>query len=120
MGVTLGIIWHRILRARTPPPSLLGSSAQSAVWAADLGLSYAFADFINAHGGEDAVAEHYREQFTPRAKQPKPAFNLSAHSGRRERCDYPDRNCSKQTNRSRARLRDRRQCFTRKHHPEAR
>jgi luciferase family oxidoreductase group 1 len=51
---------------------LLGSSAQSAVWAADLGLSYAFADFINAHGGEDAITEHYREQFTPRAKQPKP------------------------------------------------
>jgi luciferase family oxidoreductase group 1 len=51
---------------------LLGSSTQSAVWAADLGLSYAFADFINAHGGEDAVTEHYREQFTPRAKQPKP------------------------------------------------
>jgi luciferase family oxidoreductase group 1 len=50
---------------------LLGSSAQSAIWAADLGLSYAFADFINAHGGEDAVTEHYREQFTPRAKQPK-------------------------------------------------
>jgi luciferase family oxidoreductase group 1 len=50
---------------------LLGSSAQSAVWAVDLGLSYAFADFINAHGGEDAVTEHYREQFTPRAKQPK-------------------------------------------------
>jgi hypothetical protein len=46
---------------------LLGSSAQSAVWAADLGLSYAFADFINAHGGEDAVTEHYCEQFTPRA-----------------------------------------------------
>ena len=28
-------------------------------------------DFINAHGGEDAVTEHYREQFTPRARQPK-------------------------------------------------
>jgi len=66
---------------------LLGSSAQSAVWAADLGLSYAFADFINAHGGGDAVTEdwrvstmlegyaelldRYREQFTPRARQPK-------------------------------------------------
>ncbi len=35
-------------------------------------LSYAFADFINAQGGEDAITEHYREQFTPRAKQPKP------------------------------------------------
>jgi luciferase family oxidoreductase group 1 len=51
---------------------LLGSSAQSSVWAADLGLSYAFADFINAHGSEDAVTQQYREQFTPRANQPKP------------------------------------------------
>jgi alkanesulfonate monooxygenase SsuD/methylene tetrahydromethanopterin reductase-like flavin-dependent oxidoreductase (luciferase family) len=36
---------------------LLGSSAQSADRAAELGLSYAFADFINSHGGEDSVTE---------------------------------------------------------------
>src|SRR3954454_1309936 len=30
-----------------PEPWLLGSSPQSAIWAADLGLPYAFADFIN-------------------------------------------------------------------------
>ena len=34
-------------RPETPQPWLLGSSPQSAVWAADLGLPYAFADFIN-------------------------------------------------------------------------
>src|SRR5919106_963407 len=34
-------------RPETPEPWLLGSSAQSAIWAADLGLPYAFADFIN-------------------------------------------------------------------------
>jgi hypothetical protein len=33
-------------------------------------------------------------------------FDLSAHSGRRERCDYLDRDRSKQTNRSRPRLRE--------------
>ena len=30
---------------------LLGSSPQSGVWAAELGLPYAFADFINPVGG---------------------------------------------------------------------
>src|ERR687894_2793551 len=30
-----------------PEPWLLGSSPQSAIWAAELGLPYAFADFIN-------------------------------------------------------------------------
>jgi luciferase family oxidoreductase group 1 len=39
---------------------LLGSSAQSAVWAAQLGLPYAFADFINPNGAEIAAA--YRER----------------------------------------------------------
>ena len=34
----------------TPEPWLLGSSPQSAVWAGELGLPYAFADFINPAG----------------------------------------------------------------------
>jgi luciferase family oxidoreductase group 1 len=42
---------------------LLGSSPQSAVWAAQLGLPYAFADFINP-GGSDIVAS-YRSGFVP-------------------------------------------------------
>ncbi|HZU40849.1 MAG TPA: LLM class flavin-dependent oxidoreductase [Solirubrobacteraceae bacterium] len=46
-----------------PEPWLLGSSAQSAVWAAQLGLPYAFADFINPGGADIAAA--YRERFTP-------------------------------------------------------
>lgn len=53
-----------------PVPWLLGSSAQSAVWAAQLGLPYAFADFINPGGGVDIV-ELYRERFA--ASQPVPA-----------------------------------------------
>ncbi|MCW3024932.1 MAG: class flavin-dependent oxidoreductase [Solirubrobacterales bacterium] len=44
-----------------PEPWLLGSSAQSAVWAAELGLPYAFADFINPKGAE--IAALYRERF---------------------------------------------------------
>ncbi len=37
-------------RPERPEPWLLGSSPQSALWAAELGLPYAFADFINASG----------------------------------------------------------------------
>ncbi len=38
---------------------LLGSSPQSGLWAADLGLPYAFADFINPAGVE--IARRYRQ-----------------------------------------------------------
>src|SRR5690348_16002646 len=41
-------------RPETPEPWLLGSSPQSAVWAGELGLPYAFADFINSEGKEIA------------------------------------------------------------------
>ena len=50
-------------RPEQPAPWLLGSSAQSAVWAAELGLPYAFADFINSEGAPIAAA--YRERFDP-------------------------------------------------------
>ena len=46
-----------------PAPWLLGSSPQSALWAAQLGLPYAFADFINPEGA--AYAALYRERFEP-------------------------------------------------------
>jgi luciferase family oxidoreductase group 1 len=48
-------------RPQRPEPWLLGSSEQSAIWAADLGLPYAFADFINPKGA--AAARLYRERF---------------------------------------------------------
>ncbi|MDQ3935713.1 MAG: LLM class flavin-dependent oxidoreductase [Actinomycetota bacterium] len=48
-------------RPEGPEPWLLGSSMQSAIWAAQLGLPYAFADFINPHGAEMAAV--YRERF---------------------------------------------------------
>ena len=50
-------------RPERPEPWLLGSSMQSAVWAAELGLPYAFADFINPRGRE--IAAHYRANFRP-------------------------------------------------------
>jgi luciferase family oxidoreductase group 1 len=50
-------------RPELPVPWLLGSSAQSAIWAGQLGLRYAFADFINPQGAE--IVELYRERFEP-------------------------------------------------------
>jgi luciferase family oxidoreductase group 1 len=48
-------------RPETPEPWLLGSSHQSAIWAGELGLPYAFADFINPEGVE--IGALYRERF---------------------------------------------------------
>jgi luciferase family oxidoreductase group 1 len=48
-------------RPELPVPWLLGSSPQSAIWAAQIALPYAFADFINPGGAE--IARAYREQF---------------------------------------------------------
>jgi luciferase family oxidoreductase group 1 len=53
-----------------PEPWLLGSSHQSAIWAAELGLPYAFADFINPAGAE--IAALYRERFTPSPELSEP------------------------------------------------
>jgi luciferase family oxidoreductase group 1 len=48
-------------RPESPERWLLGSSQQSAIWAAELGMPYAFADFINSAGVE--IAALYRERF---------------------------------------------------------
>lgn len=57
-------------RPETPEPWLLGSSAQSAIWAAQLGLPYAFADFINPAGA--SIAQLYQERFADTAARPGP------------------------------------------------
>lgn len=44
-----------------PEPWLLGSSLESALWAGQLGLPYAFGDFINPAGAQ--IADLYRESF---------------------------------------------------------
>lgn len=51
-----------------PEVWLLGSSPQSAIWAADLGLPYAFADFINPRGPE--IARSYVERFRGSRRAP--------------------------------------------------
>jgi len=55
----------------SPELWLLGSSDYSGALAAQLGLRFAFAHFISAHGG-DAVARAYREQYLPSPREPKP------------------------------------------------
>jgi luciferase family oxidoreductase group 1 len=57
-------------RPELPVPWLLGSSPQSAIWAAQLGLPYAFADFINPGGSE--LAAMYRERYAA-AGHPSPS-----------------------------------------------
>jgi luciferase family oxidoreductase group 1 len=71
-------VTHRFARlarlpggAARPDVWLLGSSPQSGAWAAELGLPYAFADFINPVGGTD-IAAHYRSQYVPSAQHPEP------------------------------------------------
>ncbi len=57
-------------RPETPVPWLLGSSAQSAVWAGQLSLPYAFADFINPRGAD--IAALYRDSWTASSRREDP------------------------------------------------
>jgi luciferase family oxidoreductase group 1 len=68
---------HRFARlARLPGGTarpdvwLLGSSPQSGVWAAELGLPYAFADFINSAGA--GITAFYRQNYTPSERNGTP------------------------------------------------
>ena len=54
-----------------PEVWLLGSSDFSGALAAELGLPFAFAHFINPRGG-DLVARQYRENFKPAGRRTKP------------------------------------------------
>jgi luciferase family oxidoreductase group 1 len=58
-----------------PEVSLLGSSVQSAVWAAELALPYVFADFINPAGA--AMAAYYREHFRPSGALAEPRVSVA-------------------------------------------
>ena len=59
-----------------PEPWLLGSSPQSSVWAAQLGLPYVFADFINADGA--TIAAHYSTEFQPSLRSENPHLAVAA------------------------------------------
>ena len=49
---------------------MLGSSPESAMWAAERGVPYCFADFINSDGAH--LAQHYRRSFRPSARLAAP------------------------------------------------
>jgi luciferase family oxidoreductase group 1 len=63
-------------RPARPEPWLLGSSEQSAIWAAQLALPYAFADFINPDGA--SLAALYRRRFTPDREGAAPRTAVAA------------------------------------------
>jgi luciferase family oxidoreductase group 1 len=65
-------------RPERPDIWLLGTSAQSAIWAGEQGLPYACADFINPEGAINA--ELYRTHFRPssRLATPKVAVAVAA------------------------------------------
>src|SRR3954470_15796600 len=63
-------------RPHIPEPWLLGSPPQSALWAAERGLPYAFADFINP-GGAD-IARDYQARFADGVRGPRPHTLVAA------------------------------------------
>jgi luciferase family oxidoreductase group 1 len=63
-------------RPELPDVWLLGSSPQSAIWAGQLELPYAFADFINPGGAE--LAKLYRERFTAERELRAPRTAVAA------------------------------------------
>jgi luciferase family oxidoreductase group 1 len=62
-------------RPGSPDLWLLGSSPQSALWAAQLGIGYSFADFINPGGAE--IAELYRDRFARGERLPEPRMSVA-------------------------------------------
>lgn len=55
---------------------LLGSSMDSALWAAEAGLPYCFADFINRDGAD--MTRAYRERFAPSATLAEPRVMVAS------------------------------------------
>ena len=64
------------MQVAAPEVWLLGSSPQSAIWAAELGLPYCFADFINPRGAE--FTRHYKQAFSPSRRASRPQVAVAA------------------------------------------
>jgi luciferase family oxidoreductase group 1 len=62
-----------------PAPWLLGSAYDSAEYAADLGLAFAFAQFISPDGGQKVV-QRYRDRFRPSPFLDRPVVALGVHA----------------------------------------
>ena len=83
-------------RPSRPPPRarawLLGSSPQSGIWAAELGLPYAFADFINPTGAQIAAQLPHASSSRPAARRRRAwpsACGPSAPTPTRRRSAWP-------------------------------
>jgi luciferase family oxidoreductase group 1 len=76
MAELLGDFETPATRYVSPEVWLLGSSPQSAVWAAESGLPYAFADFINPEGAPYAAS--YRLTFQPSHRLARPKVAVCA------------------------------------------
>lgn len=64
----------RLLQFHAPALYLLGSSEQSGIWAAEMGLPYVFADFIRPEAG--AITQHYRETFVASERCREPSVGV--------------------------------------------
>ena len=75
-----GTVHEQVLAApqapTTPELWLLSSSGQSGLFAAHLGMAFSFAQFINGHGGPEAVRT-YRNRFRPSPELATPLANVA-------------------------------------------
>ena len=62
-------------RSECPELWLLGSSPQSGIWAAELGLPYMFADFISPMGA--SIAQRYRSDFVASEELAAPSMGVA-------------------------------------------
>lgn len=73
-------VHERVMAAPQAPAApelwVLSSSGQSGLFAAHLGLAFSFAQFINGHGGPQAV-RMYRERFRPSVELAAPQANVA-------------------------------------------
>ena len=73
----------------TPEVWLLGSSMDSASYAAHFGLPFSFAHFITPRGG-DMVAEAYRSRYRPSERYPEPSINVGVFALAADTADEAD------------------------------
>jgi luciferase family oxidoreductase group 1 len=71
-----GMITANPLGYSSPEIWLLGSSAESASIAAELGLPYSFAHFFNDGKGMPEALDIYRNEYIPSERFPRPVLNI--------------------------------------------
>lgn len=77
-----------------PEMWMLASSVNGAVYAAELGMPLAFAQFINPDGSGVEAAEVYRKQFKPHAPGDKPRVSVAVFALAADTEDEAERLCA--------------------------